>query len=600
MASQKSIAELAEEWLALDQNPSTRRQIQDLLDKNNIAELERRLRKRIQFGTAGLRARLQAGFSRMNDLTVLQASQGLAIYVAKTILDAKSKGIVIGHDHRHHSLEFAHLTACAFIARGFRIYYYSELVHTPLVPYGVDMFGAACGVMITASHNPAMDNGYKVYWTNGCQIIPPHDKGIAQCIEENFEPWVWDKLIVNTSPLVMRPLQQVTDAYFADLNTLADGLKINPQMRFVYTPMHGVGKVYALRASSLVGAVEDVNLFLVPEQAEPDPDFPTVEFPNPEEQGALALALKTADSKGISLVLATDPDADRFSAAVKGADGKWTQLTGNELGILFAYFLYNTEKDKKSRPIAMLSSTASSQILRSFAETEGFYYEETLTGFKWIGNRAMHLASKGYNVLFGFEEAIGYMFKGLSNDKDGIAAFVMFIKLLCWIEDTISGVIMTRAQGILLCLEEIYSKYGYFEDKNSYYVVLDPAVTARIFNSIRRAVPAPADDPEKYTYPPMVGSRRVTYWRDLTLGYDSSTPDHKPLLPVSKSSEMITAMLDDCVRLTVRGSGTEPKLKVYVEAKSTSRELSKKMANEVWDDLEREWFKPSETGLLGP
>ncbi|KAJ8102231.1 hypothetical protein POJ06DRAFT_79826 [Lipomyces tetrasporus] len=594
MASQKSINELAEDWLSLDQNPDTRKEIEDLIAGSNVAELERRLRKRIQFGTAGLRAKLQAGFSRMNDLTVLQASQGLAVYVAHTVPDALERGIVIGHDHRHHSCDFARLTACAFITKGFKVHYFDRLVHTPLVPFGVQTLGAACGVMITASHNPGPDNGYKVYWSNGCQIIPPHDIGIAASIEQNLAPWVWDKDLVNISPLVNRPLECVADQYYKVLGNLVEGTPFNPAMRFMYTPMHGVGLPYAIRAAALIGAKPHVNMFTVAEQANPDPDFPTVQFPNPEEHGALDLAMKTSDGLGISLVLASDPDADRFSAAVKGADGKWMQLTGNELGILFAYFIFQTELDKSR--IAMLNSTASSQILRSFADIEGFYYEETLTGFKWLGNRALELEKQGYKVPFAFEEAIGYMFHGL-HDKDGIGAMLMFIKLLCWIEETISGSSMTRAQGIILCLEEIYSKYGYFEDKNSYYVSLDPAVTASVFQSIRTMNPSVTGE---YRYPETVGNRNVTYWRDLTVGYDSSTPDHVPLLPVSKGSEMITCILDNSVRVTIRGSGTEPKLKVYVEAKSTSREKSKQLAEEVWDDLDREWFKPRETGLLRP
>ncbi|KAK9467172.1 hypothetical protein V1512DRAFT_262123 [Lipomyces arxii] len=594
MPSQKTIQELADDWLELDKNPVTRKQIEDLLTANNVAELERRLRKRIQFGTAGLRAKIEAGFSRMNDLTVLQASQGLAEYVSRTVPDALERGVVIGRDHRHGSEDFARLAACAFITKGFRVHYFDKLVHTPLVPFAVGLLNAACGVMITASHNPAQDNGYKVYWSNGCQIIPPHDAGIAKCIIENLTPWVWNKNLVATSPQVTLPQKTIVDEYYRGLVKLVKGTHFNTAMRFVYSPMHGVGLPYAIRAASLIGAKVDVNMFAVPEQSLPDPDFPTVVFPNPEEAGALEYCLRLSDSMGISLVLSNDPDADRFCAAVKGLNGSWLQLTGNELGILFAYFIYHTERDKSK--IAMLTSTASSQLLRSFAETEGFKFEETLTGFKWIGNRALELQKEGYKVPFAFEEAIGYMFEGLY-DKDGIAAMLMFIKLLCWIEATISGLKMTRAQGIILCLEGIYRKYGFFENRNSYYVSLDPAVTDKVFNYIRTLKPS---ENGEYSYPEGVGSRTITYWRDLTVGYESSTPNHVPILPTDKNAEMITFTLDNSVRVTIRGSGTEPKLKVYIEAKSTSRESAREMANEVWDDLEREWFRPRETGLLRP
>lgn len=586
-----------------------------MLAAGNVAELDRRLRTPIQFGTAGLRAKLEAGFSRMNELTVLQASQGLAVYVSEAVPDALARGIVIGHDHRHESDAFARLTACAFITRGFTVYFLDELVHTPLVPFAVVRLNAACGVMVTASHNPASANGYKVYWANGCQIVSPHDKGIAAQIENNYKPWVWDKTLVDHSGLVHRPLKEVADKYYAQLKTLAGSTRINPLMRFMYTPMHGVGLPYAYRAASLLGARPDVNMFVVSSQATPDPDFPTVDFPNPEEKGALKLVIAAAQELGISLVMANDPDADRFSAAVMGADGKWMQLTGNELGILFAYFLFHTIvrplPPAERAKVAMLNSTASSQILRSLAETEGFYYEETLTGFKWLGNRAIELEAQGYNVIFAFEEAIGYMFPGI-HDKDGIGAMLMFLKLLRWIEDTVSGTEMTRAQGIIIVLEQIYSKYGYFEDKNSYYVALDPRVTASIFRYIRTmnsSSPSSSDADSSehlestslsvYKYPVSVGARKVTYWRDLTVGYDSSTLDHQPVLPVSKSSEMITFALDSTIRVTIRGSGTEPKLKVYIEAKSTvSREASRQIAEEVWDDLAKEWFRPSQTGLL--
>ncbi|KAK9480495.1 hypothetical protein V1514DRAFT_325575 [Lipomyces japonicus] len=589
MAELKSIQDLANEWISLDQNPDTSNEIKSLVAANNIAELEKCLRNRIQFGTAGLRSKLQAGFSRMNELTVLQASQGLATYVERTVTNAKERGIVIGHDHRHNSLAFAQLTACAFITKGFKVYYYDKLVHTPLVPFGVEILSAACGVMITASHNPAPDNGYKVYWDNGCQIISPHDKGISKAIDENLVPWVWNKDLVNSSSLVERPLKQIEDAYFTVLAKLAGGKHIDPALKFVYTPMHGVGLPYALKATALVGASPGVNFFNFPEQSEPDPDFPTVKFPNPEEHGALDLPIKFADEHLISIVLASDPDADRFNAAVKGKNGKWVQLNGNEIGILFAYYIYQSKKDKN---LAMLNSTASSRILSAFAEVEGFYYEETLTGFKWIGNRALELEKKGYVVPFAFEEAIGYMFEGL-HDKDGISATLVFLKLVDWASSIFKDV--PPAEGVLQLLNEIYLKYGYFESNNSYYVSLDPAVTERVFAGIRSIKNS---EEGLYQYPETVGARKVTYWRDLTIGYDSSTPDHVPLLPVSKSSQMITCSLDDNVRITIRGSGTEPKLKVYIEAKSNSTDSAKAIARAVWHDLEKEWFKPDETGLL--
>ncbi|KAG1443684.1 hypothetical protein G6F56_010583 [Rhizopus delemar] len=314
----KSIEELVKDWLSLDTNEETRKEIIQLYEANNEQELTKRLATRIEFGTAGLRARMEAGFSRMNDLTVLQASQGLAIYIENNVKNAKSRGVVIGHDHRHHSDDFARLTAFAFINRGFKVWYYKDLIHTPLVPYTIKKLNAAGGVMITASHNPKDDNGYKVYWENSCQIIPPHDEGIASTILENLTPWGWDYQAVNTSDLVEDPKDQgIIDSYFEQVKNLCQYRpdNISTNVKFVYTAMHGVGTPFAERSFQ----VFDLPPFTpVEAQVVPDPNFPTVAFPNPEEgKGALTLAIQTADKVNGNIILANDPDADRLAIAEK-------------------------------------------------------------------------------------------------------------------------------------------------------------------------------------------------------------------------------------------------------------------------------------------
>lgn len=305
-----SALDLAEEWLRLDRDEATRKEIQDLVETKDVAELELRLCDRIAFGTAGLRASMKAGFAYMNPLTVIQASQGLAAYVLEQDHAAKSKGIIVGYDARYNSKRFAQLAIAAFAARGIKVYTFSEYVHTPLVPFAVSHLGTCAGVMVTASHNPAQDNGYKVYWSNGCQIIPPHDVGIAAAIEENLKPLTWDTAV--TSEDVQH---SVTEAYFQALSDLLSSKTHSEshEIEFVYTPMHGVGLPFMERASKLLGA--DLSMHVVSAQAQPDPNFPTVKFPNPEEKGALDLAIKAAEAKNFDLLLANDPDADRFSAS---------------------------------------------------------------------------------------------------------------------------------------------------------------------------------------------------------------------------------------------------------------------------------------------
>ncbi|KAI8075213.1 hypothetical protein BC940DRAFT_230269 [Gongronella butleri] len=532
---------------------------------------------------------MEAGFSRMNDLTVLQASQGLAMYVEQHVANAKSRGVVVGHDHRHHSLNFAKLTAAAFLKRGFKVWYYQDLVHTPLVPYTIKKLKAAAGVMITASHNPKDDNGYKVYWENACQIIPPHDEGIAASIEANLEPWAWDYDLVGTSDLSADPAKEgVIDAYFEELAALSTHTADNAQtnLRFVYTAMHGVGTPFAQRAFE---AFKLPPFVLVNEQIQPDPDFPTVAFPNPEEgKGSLSLAMKTAEQHNIPLILANDPDADRLAIAERQPSGEWVILSGNQIGaILGAASFQNAvrEQGKDPKKLAMVASTVSSKFLERMGEVEGFRFEESLTGFKWIGNRSMQLEQEGYDVIFAFEEAIGFTCGHIVKDKDGISALAYFSE---W-------AVQLYKQGLTAYhyLEALYDKYGYFVSDNSYFICNDKALIQAIFKRIRFGDNPVSSSTSGYgydlAYPATIGGYKVVGIRDLTIGYDSTTVDHQPTLPVSSLSEMITFRLENNTVFTIRTSGTEPKIKYYSELRGESQEQAKqdlaKVVAAIGDDL---------------
>lgn len=585
MTVSADIKELAEEWLRLDQDKDTTDEIYKLLVQGNNDELEKRLRTRIAFGTAGLRGPMQAGFACMNSLTVIQASQGLAAYLLETEKETKRRGVVIGRDARHNSEKFAKLAATAFVAKGIKVWWYELPTHTPMVPFGVRELNAAAGIMITASHNPARDNGYKVYWSNGCQIIPPHDTGIANAILHNLKPVSWDTSVVDSpSLLVEGSLGLVREQYFKAIESavqLEEGSKIevDPKLRYVYTPMHGVGLRPMTMCMKKLGLASQMTV--VEAQAHPDPDFPTVKFPNPEEKGALDLAISTADASGISLILASDPDADRLAAAEKVA-GAWHTFTGNELGILLASYLF--ERYPKSKPrdkLAMLASTVSSRMLHVLAQKEGFHFTETLTGFKWLGNVARDLEALGYDVVYAYEEALGYMIPQTVHDKDSISAAAVFLVAAShW-----------SAQGLTPYskLQSLYEHIGFFEDANTYLISPSPAMTTTVFTAIRAL-----GDP----YPSALGTRKIVRWRDLTVGYDSKSTDHVPDLPVDKSAQMITCELDDGSRFTVRGSGTEPKIKLYIECAGKNSEQAKAGANEIQADLLREWFKPEENGLV--
>ena len=591
----ESIRDLALTWLSLDREETTTQEILDLLQANDEAELELRLRKRIAFGTAGLRAAMKAGFAYMNSLTVLQASQGLARYILEqrheragtmnlhdppgTINQHDRPSVVIGYDARYNSERFARLSAAAFLASGFSVFWFGQIVHTPMVPFAVKHYGASAGVMITASHNPKNDNGYKVYWKNASQIIPPHDVGIATAIENVDRILTWNDTPVDQLDFGHRSVERIfdeaLDAYFLSLNDLALRAATGQQgPRFVYTPMHGVGLPFMRRAVNLFPAYAR-SMHVVPQQAAPDPEFPTVPFPNPEEKGALDLAKQEADREGTSLIIANDPDADRFAVVEKIEGVGWRQLSGNQVGVLFASYVLETFTGDKSQ-LAMLASAVSSRMLASMAEKEGFTFRETLTGFKWLGNVAQDLQRQGYAPVYAYEEAIGYMFSSVVWDKDGIAAATVFLKaLLHW-----------AAQGLTPWskLQQSYERYGYFEDANTYLISPSPDTTNKVFQDIRKL--------NNGARPEVVGGRLIKRWRDLTLGYDSGTVDGKPDLPVDASAQMITCEMDNVV-FTARGSGTEPKIKLYIEAKAQTSGEAKSLANEVLQSLLIEWFKPA-------
>ncbi|KAI8983747.1 hypothetical protein BDB01DRAFT_843111 [Pilobolus umbonatus] len=532
---------------------------------------------------------MEAGFSRMNDLTVLQASQGLAVYIENTVTDAKTRGVVIGHDHRHHSLDFARLTAYAFIQRGFKVWYYKDLVHTPLVPYTIKKLNAAGGVMITASHNPKDDNGYKVYWENACQIIPPHDEGIAATILENLDPWGWDYGLVSESDLVSDPTDEgIIDDYFEEVKALCAYREDNEttHLKFTYTAMHGVGTPFAKRAFEAFSLPEFIPVEL---QVMPDPDFPTVAFPNPEEgKGALTLAIQTADAADSTIILANDPDADRLAIAEKQPSGEWIIFTGNQIGSILGAATYEKaiSAGKKPDQLAMVASTVSSKFLDRMGEVEGFKFEESLTGFKWIGNTGMRLESEGYDVIFSYEEAIGFTIGDIVKDKDGVSALAFFSEWAVQLNK--------RGMTAYEYLQSLYAKYGYFVSANSYFVCGDKKLIQTIFERIRFGE-------EKYgyklQYPTEIGGYKVTSVRDLTVGYDSNTEDNQPTLPVSSSSEMITFKLENNTVFTIRTSGTEPKIKYYSELRGDSEEQARIDLNKVVDAIGDELMEYEKNGL---
>lgn len=586
----------ARDWVSWDPCAQTRGEISALVENNDEQKLQTLLGQRLKFGTAGLRGQMGAGYGRMNDLVVMQTAQGLCKYLEAHVPDAKSRGIVVGYDHRRlgelSSAGFARITAAVAMSQGFRVYSFQHVVATPMAAYAVKEHHAAAGVMVTASHNPKADNGYKVYWGNGAQIIPPHDEGIAESIEQNLAPWqlyATDEAAITSNPLYKDITEELTDKYLNLVGGMCQRLEHNQnsQLRITYTAMHGVGQRFFLEAMQRFGLHGEQRLACVAAQAEPNPEFPTVKFPNPEEKGALDIAIETANQNGSQLILANDPDADRLAAAEKLPNGQWQLFTGNQIGILLGHYMFT--RWRRQHPsgdvskLAMCASAVSSKMLAKIAEVEGFRFEQTLTGFKWLGNRSIDLRAEGYDVVFAYEEALGYCVGDIAVDKDGISAGCMFAEMA--IELAHDG------KTVFQHMDSLYQRYGEFVSNNSYVICRDPAKIDAIFERLRNSG----------QYWESVAGVRITRIRDVTTGF--TTEESASGLPTTPDSHMIMYDFGNGISCTLRTSGTEPKIKYYAEIAGEpgqAREQVTAVLDAFVEDIVREMLQPEENGLERP
>ncbi|XP_057686038.1 glucose 1,6-bisphosphate synthase [Corythoichthys intestinalis] len=598
----EKLDEALRRWMRWDKNEWTRAQTAALLESVSVSELRGRFCSTLSFGTAGLRAPMGAGFNRINDLTVIQSTQGLCVYLLKCVPDAARRGVVVGFDTRGQpesgcsSQRLASLTAAVLLSRDVGVHLFSSYVPTPYVPFAVKELGAAAGVMITASHNPKEDNGYKVYWSNGAQVTAPHDAAIMACVKEHQEPWgaaCWDVTLAQSSPLRSDPLKRVDDAYMQTLTSLCWNREANSRcpLKFVHSSFHGVAHDFVRRAFAAFGF--DRPPIPVPEQKDPDPQFPTVHVPNPEEgHSVLELSIRLAEQENATVVLATDPDADRLAVAEQTNSREWKVFSGNELAALLSWWMLSAWKHTHGdcadlQDVYMLTTAVSSRILHALARQEGFKVEETLPGFKWIGNRIQELTAVGKTVLFAFEESIGFLCGSLIPEKDGVSTAAVMAEMASFLHE--------RNLSFQQQLHNIYQMYGYHLSRTSYVTCNDTVAIRRIFTRIR-------DFESSGTYPNTCGGIRVVNVRDVNTGYDSSQTDNRSVLPVSRSGHMVTFMLENGVVATLRTSGTEPKIKIYTELCTVpgTSEVSGLEAElqKVTDALLEDFLEPEKNNLI--
>ncbi|MGX9460058.1 phospho-sugar mutase [Shewanella sp. A14] len=531
-------------WIQQDPDPKTRDELQALINEGNDAALAAKFSGRLAFGTAGLRGIVGAGPMAMNRLVVRQTTAGLGAYLLAQIDNAAERGVVIGYDGRHDSYVFAHDAASVLTAMGIRVRLTTKVAATPLVAFGVKHVNAAAGIVVTASHNPPQYNGYKVYWENGAQIIPPHDSGIAAQIAlaaTQTIPFLdLDKAVSQHKLIWLK--DDFYQAYRLGVSTAKELQNHTGQhdVSLAYTAMHGVG---ADMAETVLNDAGFSKVYSVAAQREPDGDFPTVNFPNPEEKGAMDLVIAEAQKHNATLACANDPDADRFAVAVRTENGEYKMLTGDQVGVLFGhYLLSHAPKNQRLTGTTIVSSSLLSKIANEF----GSQSYTTLTGFKWLMNVGIAKHQTDNQFLFAYEEALGYTIGNLVWDKDGLTALVAFAQL--------TAELAANNQTIWDKLEQIYRQHGFH-------------LNAQVSIALK------ADTPNIGAYlrenPPInIGGYVVISTDDLKSLQRTAADGSKQTIDLPSSDVLIYA-LEGGVRVIVRPSGTEPKIKCYYEVVET-------------------------------
>ncbi|MCS6856955.1 MAG: phospho-sugar mutase [Sandaracinaceae bacterium] len=570
----------AEAWIAEDPSPSDRDELRALIAQNAWEELRERFRERLEFGTAGLRAPLGAGPSRMNLAVVQMATKGLVEVLLRHVPRAQERGLVIGRDGRRGSAEFAKAAASVALGMGMRVHFFEEAVPTPLVSFACTALQASGGVVITASHNPPEYNGYKVYWEDGAQIIPPFDKEVAQAMRAASPSQIplLDLNEARRSGKLVEVPESIGQAYIHAIEGLLMHRDVGRSLKIAYTALHGVGEKWVRAALKRAGFE---HIHSVPEQAEPDGNFPTVTFPNPEEKGAMDMVLALAQRVDAELVLANDPDADRLAVAVRASPshpraGEFVVLSGNEVGCLLAHHLLTHAPYRGKHPL-IVSSLVSTPWLGPITLAHGAKWEQTLTGFKWIARRLAEGAKAGHTPLLGFEEALGYSIGGVVPDKDGISAALVVADMAAYYA--------SRGLTLLDALDELARRYGLYLSRQISVTQKGQGGIARIQQLMEQA---------RQQKPKCFGKWLIHTICDYEKGKRSFTDGKEETMNLPKAN-MLSFELDGGHRIMMRPSGTEPKIKFYfdVKAEISNGETvleARNRAEEMLSDLIQNFF----------
>ena len=545
----------AKQWLSPSFDEETRSQVQSMIDNTDKTDLIESFYKELEFGTGGLRGIMGAGCNRMNIYTVGMATQGFANYLKKNFKDKEQISVVVCHDCRNNSRLFAETVANIFSANGIKAYIFDDLRPTPECSFAIRYLKAQAGVNITASHNPREYNGYKAYWEDGAQVLAPHDKGI---IEEVNKCTIDDVKFEGNKQLIQVIGEDIDEPYLRMVRTISidpEVIKRQHDLKIVYTPLHGAGRVIVPRSLAFWGFD---NVHCVPEQMIKDGNFPTVDRPNPEIAEALTLGLRDAKKLDADILMASDPDADRVGMACKNDKGEWVLIDGNQTCMLFLWYIISNRKATgKMQPSDFIVKTiVTTELIRKIADKQAVEMRDCYTGFKWIA-REIAISEGKQQYIGGGEESYGFLAEDFVRDKDAVSACSLLAEICAYAKD--------HGKTLYDILMDIYKEYGFSKE----YTI-----------NVERPGKAGADEIQQMMVnfrnnpPKDLGGSKIILCKDFKTLEACDVNGKVTKLDMPEPSNVLQWFCDDDTKISVRPSGTEPKIKFYIEVKDTLTDAS--------------------------
>lgn len=570
----KQVTVKANKWLGAEYDAETREAVKAMLESEDKTELIESFYKDLEFGTGGLRGIMGAGTNRMNIYTVGAATQGLANYLKVAFADLDEIKVVVGHDVRNNSRKFAEIVADIFSANGIKVYLFDSCRPTPEISFAIRHLGCQSGVIITASHNPKEYNGYKAYWNDGAQMIAPHDVNTINYVNEVKS--VSEIKFEGDKSKIQIIGEDIDTVYLEKIKALSlspEAIKKHHDMKIVYTPIHGTGGKLIPRSLKNFGFTNIIN---VPEQDIESGDFPTVESPNPEEPSAMAMGIAKAKETSAEIVLASDPDADRIGLVIRDNNGEYVLINGNQIALIFLNYLMtrNTELGTLTGNEYIVKTIVTTETIRKIAEAQHIKMFDCYTGFKWIASVMRENEGKG-RYLGGGEESYGFLVQDFVRDKDSVSAISIMAEIAAWAKE--------KGMNMIEMLEDIYLKYGFSREKGISLVRKGKSGAEEIAAIMKQF----RENPPKT----LAGSPVVVMKDFQSLVKTNTTDGTTEKLDMPTTSNVLQYFTADDTKVSIRPSGTEPKIKFYIEVRDNLKDAADYAAAQERADKKIEQLK---------